>query len=135
MGDKSDKHGARLDDELRHETEGLVRGGGPTHAERDHDPEPVETDAGRDPTVAGSSRTVGSPPGMSAGDVAARSEFAKALAGARYPATPEQLSAHVAGEGAPDTAVRALGDLPKREYDGLRDVMDTLGYGHETERF
>ncbi|GLY75177.1 DUF2795 domain-containing protein [Actinoallomurus iriomotensis] len=135
MGDKSDKHGARLDDQLRHETEGLVRGGGPTHAERGNDPEPVETDAGRDPTAASSSRTVGAPPGMSPEDVAARSEFAKVLAGARYPATPDQLSAHVADEGAPDVAVRALGDLPKRQYDGLPEVMDALGYGHETERF
>lgn len=135
MTEQSDKHGPRLDDELRHETEGLVCGGGPTHAERGHDPEPVETDAGRDPTAASSSRTGGSPPGMSPDDVAARSEFAKVLAGARYPATPEELSAHVADEGAPDVTVRALADLPERGYDGLPDVMDALGYGHETERF
>ena len=29
----SSKHGPRLDDEQKHETEGLVRGGGSTHAE------------------------------------------------------------------------------------------------------
>lgn len=135
MSEKSDKHGPRLDDQLRHETEGLVRGGGPTHAERGNDPEPVETDAGRDPTSARTAREGGTPPGMTPEDVEGRSAYAKKLAGARYPATPEQLSAHAADEGAPDVAVRALGDLPERTYAGLPDVLDALGYGHETERF
>jgi Protein of unknown function (DUF2795) len=135
MADKSAKHGARLDDQLRHETEGLVRGNGPTHAQQGNDPEPVETDTGRDPTAAGTSREVGTPPGMTVSDVQNRSAFAKLLAGVRYPATPERLSAHVAEEGAPEVAVRALGGLPDRDYAGLPDVMDALGYGHETERF
>jgi hypothetical protein len=135
MADNSAKHGARLDDQLRHETEGLVRGNGPTHAEQGNDPEPVETDAGRDPTAAGTARRAGTPPGMSTTDVENRSAFAKILAGLRYPATPERLSAHVADEGAPEVAIRALADLPEREYTGLPEVMDALGYGHETERF
>jgi hypothetical protein len=135
MADKSAKHGARLDDQLRHETEGLVRGNGPTHAQQGNDPEPVETDTGRDPTAAGTSREAGTPPGMTVSDVQNRSAFAKLLAGVRYPATPERLSAHVAEEGAPEVAVRALGGLPDRDYAGLPDVMDALGYGHETERF
>jgi Protein of unknown function (DUF2795) len=135
MADKSAKHGARIDDQLRHETEGLVRGNGPTHAEPGNDPEPVETDTGRDPTAAGASRDVGTPPGMTTEDVENRSAFAKLLAGVRYPATPDRLSAHVADEGAPDVRIRALAGLPEREYTGLIDVMDALGYGHETERF
>jgi hypothetical protein len=135
MSDQSDKHGPRVDDQLRHETEGLVRGGGPTHAEPGHDPEPVETDTGRDPTAATTSLPVGTPPGMSRTDVEERSAYAKVLAGVRYPATPDRLSAHVAEEGAPDVTVRALAGLPDREYNGLPDVMDALGYGHETQRF
>ncbi|HEY0542470.1 MAG TPA: DUF2795 domain-containing protein [Actinoallomurus sp.] len=135
MAEKSAKHGARLDDRLQHETEGLVRGNGPTHAEQGNDPEPVETDSGRDPTAAGTSRAVGTPPGMTAADVENRSAFAKILAGVRYPAGPDRLSAHVADEGAPEVAIRALAALPEREYAGLPDVMDALGYGHETDRF
>jgi hypothetical protein len=72
---------------------------------------------------------------MTRRDVENRSAFAKLLAGARYPATPRRLSAHVESEGAPDVAVRALADLPDREYESLPDVMDALGYGHETGRF
>src|SRR5690242_14048928 len=104
MGEKTDKHGPRLDDQVRHETEGLVRGGGPTHAEPGHDPEPVETDAGRDPTSAGTSREPGSPRGMTPRDVEDRSAFAKLLAGVRYPATPDRLSGHAADAGAPEEA-------------------------------
>jgi hypothetical protein len=135
MSEKSDKHGPRLDDQMGRETEGLVRGGGPTRVEHGNDPEPVETDTGRDPTAVGPTRTTGTPPGMTPRDVEDRSAFAKLLAGARYPATPDQLSAHVADEGAPDVTIRALGDMPERAYEGLPDVMDALGYGHETKRF
>jgi hypothetical protein len=38
----SNKHGPRLDDELKHETEGLVRSGHPTHAEEWKEPEPLQ---------------------------------------------------------------------------------------------
>lgn len=134
MSEKSDKHGPRLDEQLRRETEALVRGGGPGHVEPGRDPEPVETDTGRDPT-AGTPRDSGTPPGMTAHDVEMRSAFAKVLAGARYPATPDELSAHVAREGAPEVAVRALGALPGRSYDGLPGVLEGLGYGRETDRF
>jgi hypothetical protein len=95
----------------------------------------VETDTGRDPTAAGPARETGTPPGMTSGDVETRSAFAKLLAGARYPATPDRLAAHAAKEGAPEVAVRALSHLPGATYDGLSEVMDALGHGHETGRF
>jgi hypothetical protein len=72
---------------------------------------------------------------MTSYDVEMRSAFAKVLAGARYPATPGELSAHVAGEGAPDVAVRALAGLPDRSYSALPEVLEGLGYGRETDRF
>jgi hypothetical protein len=52
----------------------------------------VETDAGRDPTASGQARQTGAPPGMTPGEVENRSAFAKLLAGARYPATPDRLA-------------------------------------------
>ncbi|MCW2944169.1 MAG: hypothetical protein JWR24_886 [Actinoallomurus sp.] len=135
MGDKSDKHGPRLDDEMRHETEGLVRGGGPTHAEEWKETEPVQTDAGRDPTSVRNARSEGTPPGMTPRDVENRSALAQVLAGARFPATPEVLAEHAAGQGAPDAVVTALRELPERTYANVADVSDALGYGHETRRF
>ena len=40
----SDKHGARKDDALAHDIEGMIRGTGPTHAEEWKDPEPPADD-------------------------------------------------------------------------------------------
>lgn len=135
MSEKSDKHGPRLDDQLRRETEGLVRGGGPTHAEPGNDPEPVETDTGRDPTASGRAREPGTPPGMTPRDVENRSAFAKLLAGVGYPAEPNRLAAHAADQGGPEAAVRALDAMPDREYEGLPEVLAALGYDQETSRF
>jgi len=134
MGDQSDKNGPRLDDELKHETEGMIRGGGPTRAERFRDPEPVETDTGRDPTSIRNSRSGGTPPGMTPRDVEDRSAIARVLAGANYPATPRELAWHAADQGAPDAAVTALEDLPDRRYERFAEVADALGYGHEIRR-
>ncbi|WP_433336524.1 DUF2795 domain-containing protein [Spirillospora sp. CA-294931] len=134
MGDKSDKHGSRLDDELAKETQGLTRGTGPSHAEEWKEPEPVGTDTGRDPT-AGYSAQEGTPQGMTPRDVEDRSAMARVLAGADYPADPGALARHAAGQGAPDVAVAALENLPRRTYGDFAEVADGLGIGHEEQRF
>jgi hypothetical protein len=46
----SDTHGPRLDDEMAHEVEGMVRGNRPSRAEEWRDPEPAAED---DPDVRG----------------------------------------------------------------------------------
>ncbi|MFG2007070.1 DUF2795 domain-containing protein [Spirillospora sp. NPDC048911] len=135
MTEKSDKHGARLDDQLEHETEGLVRGGHPTHAEEFKEPEPVSTDAGRDPTAGTTARQEGTPPGMTPDDVEDRAEFARMIAGVGYPASGREIADHAAGQGAPDGAVAALRDLPDRQYENLADVTRELGIGQENRRF
>lgn len=135
MADKTGKHGARLDEEIKHETEGLVRGGGAAHAGRGRETEPVETDAGHDPTSLDTGRPGAAPPGMTPDDVEERSAVARVLAGVHYPATPKVLAGHAAGEGAPDVTLTALERLPERSYGSLAEVTDELGYGHETRRF
>lgn len=135
MADQSGKHGPRLDDELKHETEGMVRGEGPTHAEEFKEPEPVETDTGRDPTARGTARPGAAPPGMTPRDVEERSALARVLAGVDYPATPRQLAAHALDGGAPDIAVETLERLPERTYADFAEVAEHLDQGHEERRF
>jgi hypothetical protein len=135
VAEKTGKHGPRLDDQMKHETEGLVRGGGPTHAEQWRETEPVETDSGRDPTALGTGRPGGAPPGMTPRDVEDRSAVARVLAGVRYPVPPRSLAEHAARQGAPDVTVTALEHLPERPYASLAAVTDELGYGHENRRF
>ena len=40
----SDKHGPRVDEQLKHELDGMLRGDGPSHAEEWRDPEPPADD-------------------------------------------------------------------------------------------
>lgn len=134
MTHKSDKHGPRLDDQLRRQTEALRRSGSSTHAEPFREPEPVETDDGRDPTALGAAVSRGTPPGMTVRDVEERSAMARALAGVRYPASSATLADHAAAHGAPDDAVAALKELPEGPYHGFAEVSAALGYGHEARR-
>ncbi|GAA2632630.1 DUF2795 domain-containing protein [Actinomadura fulvescens] len=134
MAEMSGKHGPRLDDQLEHETEGMVRGGRPTHVEEFKEPEPVSDDSGRDPT-SDSPPAEGTPPGMTPADVERRAEFARVIVGVRYPASASEIAEHAAGQGAPDEDVDALRNLPDRQYENLADVTGELGIGQENRRF
>jgi hypothetical protein len=134
MRDQSAKHGPHIDDEMRHETEGLARASRPTHAEEWKETEPVEDDRDRDPTSADIPMREGSPPGMSPDDVEERSNLARYLAGFREPMRPEALARRAAQNGAPDDITDALRGLPDREYTRVAEVAEALGFGNETRR-
>ncbi|WP_242911322.1 DUF2795 domain-containing protein [Actinomadura terrae] len=135
MPDKSDKHAPRVDDEIGAETQGMVSGGHPTHAEEFKETEPFSDESPTDPVVAAGFAGEGSPPGMSARDVESRSALARALTGVRYPARPNELVRHAADGGAPDATIEALRALPRREYENVADVAEELGYGREERRY
>ncbi|MFC4913635.1 DUF2795 domain-containing protein [Actinomadura gamaensis] len=140
MTEQTGKQGPRLDDEMAHETEGMVRGGHATHAEDFKQPEPASSAPGwdpaeDDPTATGGARQEGSPPGMSADDVEGRSALARQLTGVRYPATRDDLVARLRGGDVDDGAVAAVEALPDRAYENLADVAEALGYGRESRRF
>ncbi|QXJ20157.1 DUF2795 domain-containing protein [Actinomadura graeca] len=135
MPDKSDKHGPKVDDEIARETEGMVRGGHPTHAEEFKETEPYSDDAPWEPAASGGDPREGTPPGMTARDVEGRSALARTLTGVRYPARPGDLVHHAADGGASDDAIGALETLPDREYENVADVAEELGYGREERRF
>ena len=135
--DRSDKHSPRLDDEMAHETQGMVRGNHSTHAEEFHETEAYSDDPTWEPEPQEPPGPVqeGAPPGMTAQDVEERSALARLLNGVRYPARPGDLLDHVSGADAPDDAVAALESLPDRDYENIADVAEELGYGRENRRF
>ncbi|MFD0686446.1 DUF2795 domain-containing protein [Actinomadura fibrosa] len=135
MPERRDKHGPRLDDEIGHETQGMVRGNHPTRVEEFRETEAFSDDGPWDPTAAAGDPREGAPPGMTPGDVEGRSNLARMLTGVRWPARPGDLVEHVNRAAAPDGAVAALETLPDREYENLADVAEELGYGRETRRF
>src|SRR3954463_13693135 len=82
----SDKHSPMVDEQLKHETEGLVRGGHGTHAEEWRDPEPSGEDQPDADLAPSGTLHGGTPQGMDADDVEGRAELATFLGRDIYPA-------------------------------------------------
>jgi hypothetical protein len=130
---RSTKHGPRLDDELQHEVEGMVRSGRSTHAEEWADPEPTaEGDPDIDASPAGT-LVGGTPVGTDADAVVARAELARWLDRADFPSTGPRLVEAARDHRAPEAVVTELERLPDGEtYERIGDVVRALGYPTET---
>ena len=130
---RSTKHSPRLDDELQHEVEGMVRSGRSTHAEEWADPEPT---AEGDPDIDSSPASTlvgGTPVGMDAYAVVARAELARWLDRADFPSTGPDLVEAARDHRAPDSVADELARLPEGEvYERIGDVVRALGYPTET---
>ena len=132
----SDKHGPRQDDELKHETEGLVRSGHSTHAEEWKDPEPAgedqpDADRAPDSTLLG-----GTPNGMDGDDVEGRSELASYLGKDCYPMVRAQVIDLAMERQAPARVVDLVKRLPSdREYHNVNEIWSAVGGQVEADRF
>jgi Protein of unknown function (DUF2795) len=131
--ERSTKHSPRLDDELQHETQGMLRAERATRAEEWREAEPVaEGDPDIDTDPAGTLMG-GTPVGMDADAVVARAELARWLDRADYPATGPQLVEAALDHRAPDAVVDELRRLPDGPtYERIGDVVRALGYPTET---
>jgi hypothetical protein len=131
--ERSTKHSPRVDEELEHEMQGMLRGEHSTRAEEWREVEPSaegdpDVDAVPDGTLVG-----GTPVGMDADAVAARSELARWLDRADFPSTGPDLVDAARDHRAPDAVVAELGKLPAGEtYERVGDVVRALGYPTET---
>jgi hypothetical protein len=109
----SAKHGALRDDILAHEVEGIVRAGRDTRAEEWKSAEPPGEDT---PQVAlhpeGAVPRVGAPPGMTTRDVEERSEIARWLGRAVFPAEREEIIDHLRYQHAPDRVIEEVAKAP-----------------------
>ncbi|RJK93809.1 DUF2795 domain-containing protein [Vallicoccus soli] len=131
----SDKHSARQDDALAHETEGLVRAGRSTHAEEWKDPEPSGEDQPDVDLVPDGTLTGGTPEGMTPEDVERRSALAQALGRHLWPATREEVVSAAQQGQAPGVVLTDLARLPGgREYQNVQEVWEAIGGGVETHR-
>jgi len=134
--ERSDKHGPRQDEELKHETRGLVQGGRSTRAEEWRDPEPSgedqpDADLAPNGTLAG-----GVPEGITAEGLEQRSELAAHLGKEVYPAYRDELIDRLVENNAPDRIVASLRGLPAdTKYENVGEVASALGLGHESHRF
>ena len=132
----SDKHSPMRDDELKHETEGLVRGGRGTHAEEWKDPEPSGEDQPDADRVPDGTMHGGTPPGMTDGDVEGRAEIATYLGKSSYPLVRAQILDLVIEGKAPERVIDLVRRLPSdRQYQNVNEVWAAVGGSVETDRF
>jgi len=130
---RSTKHSPRVDEELEHEIQGMLKGEHATRAEEWREVEPVaegDPDLTADPsgTLVG-----GTPVGMDADAVIARAELARWLDRADFPNTGPGLVEAAMDHRAPDAVVDELRRLPEGEtYERVGDVVRALGYPTET---
>jgi hypothetical protein len=130
--ERNTKHSPRVDEDLEHEMQGMLKAERSTHAEEWREVEPVgegQPDVDADPagTLVG-----GTPVGMDADAVVARAELARWLDRADFPSTGAQLAEAAQGHQAPDAVIAELRKLPAdRSYERIGDVVRALGYPTE----
>jgi len=110
----SSKHGPRLDDQQKRETE-------------------AEAELGRTGYAPG--HEPGTPEGISAEAVDLRSELARWLSDAAFPAEPRELLTHAERTDAPDEVRQVLSSLPPGRYANMAEVAEGLGLGVEKRRW
>ena len=131
--ERSTKHNPRLDEELEHEIQGMLKGDKATRAQEWREVEPVaegEPDITADPagTLVG-----GVPVGMTEDAVVARAELARWLTRQPFPGTREDLVEAAMDHRAPDAVVAELERLPEGQtFERIGDVARALGYPTET---
>jgi hypothetical protein len=130
---RSTKHSPRVDEELEHEIQGMLKG---EHAPRSHEWREVEPIAEGDPDItADPAGTLvgGVPVGMTEDAVVARAELARWLTREPFPGTREDLVEMARDHRAPDAVVAELEKLPDGEvFERIGDVARALGYPTET---
>jgi hypothetical protein len=127
--ERSDKHGARLDDALSSETEALERGGPETGRIEDHrlTEAPGTGRPSPDPEDAGESGGDLGPLG-----VRSRSELARHLEPSVFPAGRDELLASVRDRAGAEEVAAVLQRLPEgSRFENVQEVWEALGGGED----
>ncbi|MFL6127814.1 MAG: DUF2795 domain-containing protein [Mycobacteriales bacterium] len=133
----SNKHSPRVDEELGHEAEGMMRAERPTRAQEWKEPEPAGEDQ-PDPGALGepAHRQPAPPPGMTVTEVALRSELGARLTRAAFPNDVSGLLGHLVDTDAPDRLRQLVRQLPSgRVFENVGEVFQALGFHQEDHRF
>ena len=130
---RSTKHSPRVDEELEHEIQGMLKGEHATRSEEWREVEPIaegDPDITADPT---GTLVGGVPVGMTEDAVIARAELARWLDRADFPSDGPNLVEAALDHRAPDAVVDELRRLPEGEtYERIGDVVRALGYPTDT---
>jgi hypothetical protein len=132
----SDKHSPLVDDQLKHETEGLVRAGRSTHAEEWKDAEPSGEDQPDADLAPAGTLHGATPEGMDGDDIEGRAELAGFIGKDRYPLVREQVIDLVIDGQAPDRVIDLVRRLPSgQQFQNINEIWTAVGGHVESERF
>lgn len=129
----SDKHGARQDDQMEREVEGLRRGAAAEpRAQEWHAREPAADDQPDVETAPVGGLRGGTPEGFDAAGVEARSELGRYLRPSVFPAGAAELAAEAMSQQAPDHVLDELTALPAGiRFANVAEVWEALGGARE----
>jgi hypothetical protein len=133
----SSKHSPRVDEEMEHEVQGMMRAERPTRAEEWKEPEPAGEDQ-PDPGRLGEpeDRQPAPPPGMTPEEVTLRRDLAAALTRGAFPNDESGLLGHLVDTDAPDRLRDLVRRLPSgRLFENVGEVFEALGFHQEDRRF
>jgi hypothetical protein len=134
----NNKHSPRVDEQMEHEVEGMMRAERPTRAEEWKEAEPAGEDQ-PDPGALGEpeERRPAAPPGMTQDEVELRSELAMHLnPRSAFPGDVSDLLGALDDTNAPDRIRDLVRRLPTGQvFQNVGEVFEALGYHTEDHRF
>lgn len=124
----STKHGPRVDDQLKHEVDGLITGSPvePRVEEFREQEAPADGEPGATSRLD-DERLLGLGPDVAS----ARRELSRFLGLHAFPAARDALVEHARTDGATDTVLAALSRLPAGRFETVYDVAEALGLHDE----
>lgn len=128
----SPKHGPHLGDEHTR-PQGIARGSGTADWTQSEPVLAPPADAIDDGTPPAARRPAPSP-GITPADVERRSNLAKWLSDARFPADRRALLTHAVTKAAPEAVLQAVRTLPDERFHNVGEVATALGLGAATRR-
>jgi hypothetical protein len=130
------KHSPRVDDELAHEVEGVVKGTAGGRAEEFREAEPAGDGQPETSLVPEGDDGSGAPQGMTAEEVELRSRFGRYINRSALPGDRDRLRRDAEGNEAPDDVLAEIDRLPTGvRFQTVSEAWAALGHHNETQRW
>jgi hypothetical protein len=130
------KHSPRVDDELAHEVDGIVKGTAGGRAQEYREPEPPGEDQPEPTLVPEGDDRGGVPQGMTPEEVELRSRFGRFINRSALPGDRDRLRRAAEQNEAPDDVLAEIDRLPSGvQFQTVSEAWAALGHHNETHRW
>jgi hypothetical protein len=130
------KHNPRLDDEMAHEVDGIVKGTAGGRVEEFREAEPSGEDQPEDSLVPEGDDGSGAPQGMTPEEVELRSRLGRYINRSALPADRDRLRGVAEGNEAPDDVLAEIDRLPSGvQFQTVSEAWAALGHRNESQRW